>query len=264
MPLLTNLGQPKAGETLSESLSVSVENYLEAIFRLLRDQAVARSRDIADAMQVSRASVTGMLKALCERGLVNYERYGFVTLTSKGEKLAQRVLYRHNTLRDFMVNVLGIDAKKADEAACHMEHGISKEVVDRFAQFAEFVQRCPQAGSQWINGFGYQCENPPLADETNCQPCIAQAQAAEQKKEEAQEMSVALTNLKPGEKGLIERVSGDGAVRRRIRDMGATTGAEVEVVRVAPLGDPIDVRIKGYHLALRKKEAGEILVRRID
>ena len=82
--------------------------------------------------------------------------------------------------------------------------------------------------------------------------------------EKEQEMNVTLTVLKPGEKGHIEQISGDDAIRRRIRDMGASTGALVEVIRVAPLGDPIDVKIIGYHLALRKKEAGRIRVRRIN
>ncbi len=55
-----------------------------------------------------------------------------------------------------MVEALSIDAAEADEAACHMEHGISKQVVDRFVEFAEFVQACPQAGAKWVRGTGFQ------------------------------------------------------------------------------------------------------------
>lgn len=75
--------------------------------------------------------------------------------------------------------------------------------------------------------------------------------------------SVTLRDLKPGEKGLVEKVAGEGAVKRRIRDMGMTTGSLVEVVRVAPLGDPIDVKLKGYHLSLRKEEAQDIQVSKV-
>ncbi len=69
-----------------------------------------------------------------------------------------------------------------------------------------------------------------------------------------------LRDLKPGEKGKITKVIGEGSVYRRILDMGITKGASVEVERVAPFGDPIEVKIKGYHLSLRKKEATNILV----
>ena len=76
-------------------------------------------------------------------------------------------------------------------------------------------------------------------------------------------MSTTLSELKPGEKGQIEKVSGAGAVKRRIADMGVTKGSLVEVVRVAPMGDPMEVRIKGYHLSLRKEEAADIAVKKI-
>ena len=77
-------------------------------------------------------------------------------------------------------------------------------------------------------------------------------------------MSMTLKDLKPGEKGQIGKVIGNSAVKRRIRDMGVTTGSLVEVVRVAPLGDPIDVKVKGYHLSLRKTEAGDIEVKKFE
>ncbi len=69
-----------------------------------------------------------------------------------------------------------------------------------------------------------------------------------------------LSDLKPGEKGRITKVTGEGAVRRRILDMGVVPGSEIKVERVAPLGDPIEVTIKGYRLSFRKKEAANIYV----
>ena len=70
-----------------------------------------------------------------------------------------------------------------------------------------------------------------------------------------------LGELKPGEKGRIVRISGEGGIHRRLLDMGLVVGSEVEVERVAPLGDPIEVRIKGSHLALRREEAANIQVK---
>ncbi|HDH09598.1 MAG: ferrous iron transport protein A [Anaerolineae bacterium] len=69
-----------------------------------------------------------------------------------------------------------------------------------------------------------------------------------------------LNQLKPGERATIVKVGGQGPVRRRILDMGVVKGAEIEVVRVAPLGDPVEVLIKGYHLSLRKSEAQQVQV----
>ena len=69
-----------------------------------------------------------------------------------------------------------------------------------------------------------------------------------------------LKELKPKERGKVVKVAGKGSVHRRLLDMGLVTGAEVEVERVAPLGDPMQVKIKGYHLTLRKEEAANIWV----
>ena len=69
-----------------------------------------------------------------------------------------------------------------------------------------------------------------------------------------------LNQLEPGERATIIKVGGEGSVRRRILDMGVVSGADIEVVRVAPLGDPVEFRIKGYNLSLRKSEAQNIQV----
>ena len=69
-----------------------------------------------------------------------------------------------------------------------------------------------------------------------------------------------LSELKRGEKGRIVKIGGGGAIHRRLLDMGLVTGSDIEMERVAPLGDPIEVKIKGYHLSLRKEEAVSIQV----
>jgi len=69
-----------------------------------------------------------------------------------------------------------------------------------------------------------------------------------------------LSELKPGERGKVVKVSGSGAVHRRILDMGVVPGAEIEVERVAPLGDPVEFKLLGYHLSLRKEEAQNVHV----
>jgi len=66
---------------------------------------------------------------------------------------------------------------------------------------------------------------------------------------------VSLKDLKPGQKGKVLKIKVRGETSRRIVEMGVTPGAVVEVERIAPLGDPIDIKVKGYHLSLRKEEA---------
>ncbi len=69
-----------------------------------------------------------------------------------------------------------------------------------------------------------------------------------------------LAKLMPGQKGRITQIGALGPLKRRLMDMGVVVGEEVTVEKIAPLGDPIEVRIKGYNLSLRKKEANEIQV----
>jgi len=71
---------------------------------------------------------------------------------------------------------------------------------------------------------------------------------------------VNLAKLKPGEKGKITAIGALGPLKRRLMDMGVLVGEQVKVVKVAPLGDPIEVDIKSYRLSLRKKEAEGIAV----
>jgi Fe2+ transport system protein FeoA len=69
-----------------------------------------------------------------------------------------------------------------------------------------------------------------------------------------------LNKLKPGEKCVVKAVKGKGPVSRRIRDMGVVPGTEIEVIKRAPLGDPVQFLLKGYNLTLRKEEAKNVFV----
>ena len=69
-----------------------------------------------------------------------------------------------------------------------------------------------------------------------------------------------LNELKVGGTAKVVRLNGDGAVKRRIMDMGLTKGTEVTVRKVAPLGDPIELTVRGYELSIRKDEASKVEV----
>lgn len=73
-------------------------------------------------------------------------------------------------------------------------------------------------------------------------------------------MEKSLNLLKPGQQATITRITGEGVVRRRLMDMGVTRGTQILIRKVAPLGDPIEVCIRGYELTFRKSEAKKIFV----
>jgi len=137
----------KAGvcDMAAKKLSASMEDYLEAIFQIASKKSAARSVDISRRAGVSKSSVTGALKALSEKGLINYSPYDLITLTPRGQALAQGIVRRHAVLREFFVNVLGVAEDQAEEAACKMEHGMSGEVLSRFIRFVDFAEKTAAA-----------------------------------------------------------------------------------------------------------------------
>ncbi|MBO5424911.1 MAG: ferrous iron transport protein A [Lachnospiraceae bacterium] len=70
-----------------------------------------------------------------------------------------------------------------------------------------------------------------------------------------------LRDLKPGQSGVVASVKGEGNIRRRVLDMGVTPGTKIDVIKVAPLGDPVEIVLRGYNLSLRKEEAEAIELR---
>ena len=74
------------------------------------------------------------------------------------------------------------------------------------------------------------------------------------------EMVVTLGDMNPGQAGKVARLNGRGGVYKRLLDMGVTPGSPIELKRVAPLGDPIEIKVKGYSLSLRKSEAEMISI----
>jgi len=135
-------------------LSASLEDYLEAIYLISQEKGEARSKGIKERLQVSGPSVTEALQLLNEKGMVNYAPYESITLTPQGEKIACDVLHRHETLRDFFIDVLGIDAKLADKGACKMEHVASANIIDRMVKYTKYLKiECKGRGCDKVHCF---------------------------------------------------------------------------------------------------------------
>src|ERR1700719_4517944 len=90
--------------------STAVEDYLERILELINAKGYARVVDIASALHISQASVTNMVQRLGADGLLKYEKYRGLVLTSSGEKLARKIAYRHRLLTDFF-QLLGLNKR---------------------------------------------------------------------------------------------------------------------------------------------------------
>ena len=152
-------------------LSASLEDYIEAIYHIIEDKLVARSKEIAARLKVSRASVTEALRALSKKGLINYAPYEAITLTEKGKVVAEDVIFRHEALKRFFIEVLAIEKSVAEVGACKIEHTAPPEIIARMINFTEFMQICPRGGEMMIKGFAEYCKSGRTSD--SCNSCIS-------------------------------------------------------------------------------------------
>lgn len=115
--------------------TASMEDYLEAIMLLERDQQEATVTSISHFLDVKKPSVTAALSKLSENGLVEHQRYGAVSLTAPGKRTARDVYHRHTTILQFLTDVLGVDPAIAEDDACKLEHSLSPASVIKLTDF---------------------------------------------------------------------------------------------------------------------------------
>ncbi len=125
-------------------LSEAEEGYVEVIYSLIKEHGYARVADVAAALNVKPPSVTNMLQRLDKHKFVTYKRYRGVVLTRKGIQLAETLEKRHRALKNFLV-MIGVNAERAEQDACEIEHKMTRETVEKLAKFVEFVNLAPQA-----------------------------------------------------------------------------------------------------------------------
>ncbi|MFZ7103609.1 MAG: metal-dependent transcriptional regulator [Peptococcaceae bacterium] len=115
---------------LNKNITPGKENYLKVLLELSGGKEV-RSNDVAEALGITRASVSRMMKRLRDEGYIVKEKYGAVTLTEKGFEEAADVKRRYNLLKLLFVRILGVDTVTAAKDACRIEHIISPESISK-------------------------------------------------------------------------------------------------------------------------------------
>ena len=116
------------------TMTKSLEDYIEAIYVLIRKEGAARVRDVAAELHVKMPSVVKAMAELKKLELVTQEPYGDIELTAKGRRVANSVLTRHTILKAFLLK-LGVTENVADNDACLMEHILSAQTMDRIRDF---------------------------------------------------------------------------------------------------------------------------------
>ena len=128
-----------------ERINESSENYLESILILEQRNPSVRMSDIAAMLHVSKPSVNKAMGVLKDAGYIHQEIYGTIHLTESGRQYAEKVYSRHILFKRFLTEVLEVDEPTAEEDACHMEHCVSHETMDKLRIFlTEALERNAQ------------------------------------------------------------------------------------------------------------------------
>ncbi len=122
--------------------SSAVEDYLEQILELINTKGYARVVDIAQRLSISQASVTNMVQKLDAEGLLKYEKYRGLVLTTAGEALALNITHRHKLLTDFL-QLLGLDERTIYHDVEGMEHHVSPATVHAIESLTQQLKRQP-------------------------------------------------------------------------------------------------------------------------
>jgi DtxR family Mn-dependent transcriptional regulator len=213
-------------------LSEAIQDYLKAIYKLEGQGGVVSTTALAQAMEVTAASVTGMVKKLAGLKLVRHNPYQGVVLTRAGQKMALEVIRHHRLLELYLAEALGYSWDKVHEEAERLEHVISEEFEEKIFQALGRPTRDPHG------------DPIPAKDGTMIR--------ADHER---------LSDLEPGAKGTIRQVSnGDAEVLRYLGTRGLIPDAPVEVMDKAPFDGPLMIRVGNADHVLGRRLASHIQV----
>jgi Mn-dependent DtxR family transcriptional regulator len=125
-----------------KSLTASMEDYLEMIYRLSIDNGFTRINELSKALNVQSPSATKMVQRLAELKLLKYEKYGVLLLEQEGKTLGNELLTRHNIIESF-IKIIGVDKTDALQETEKIEHTVSKKTIKCIEDFIEFIKENP-------------------------------------------------------------------------------------------------------------------------
>jgi DtxR family Mn-dependent transcriptional regulator len=198
--------------------SLAEENYLKAIYHLSADNPKGiATKDIAEAMSFSKASVTDMVTKLAKNNYVNYQRYKGAILTKKGESVALRIIRRHRIWEVFLVKDLKFNWDEVHEVAEQLEHIVSPLLINRLDAFLGHPEFDPHGD--------------PIPNESGVLPSKIQ---------------MPLTELSPGLPASITSVATeDSPFLKYLDKLGAYIGAQIEVCERIEFDGSLEVSIDG-------------------
>jgi len=133
----------------NSKLTPSLEDYLETILQLEKKNRVARVKDIAANLSVQMPSVSGALKSLKAKGMIEYEKNSYINLTEEGMDIAVKVYEKHKLLVSFFKNVLLLDEEKATEIGCKVEHVIDIDTALKLEKVEKYLEPTVADNTSW-------------------------------------------------------------------------------------------------------------------
>lgn len=213
-------------------LTAPVEDYLKAIYELESRQGSAATSDVADALEVAPASVTGMVRRLAAQGYLDHTPYRGVQLTDAGRRAALRTIRRHRVLESYLTKVLGYPWDRVHDEAERLEHAASDELIERMAS---------ALGHPTVDPHGAPI---PTAEGTVVEP-----------------LHRTLAELPVGEAARMLLVSDkDPSLLRYLAEIGLQPGTDVTVLARAPFDGPLTLRIGATESIVGTRVAEQVLV----
>ena len=214
------------------TLTAPVEDYLKAIYELETRQGSAATSEVADALDVAPASVTGMIRRLAAQGYLDHVPYHGVQLTEVGRRAALRTIRRHRILESYLTGILGYPWDRVHDEAERLEHAASDELIERLAA---------ALGHPVVDPHGAPI---PTRDGTVEEPRLR-----------------TLAELPIGEAARMLLVSDkDPALLRYLAEIGLQPGTDVTVLARAPFDGPLTLRIGTSESMVGPRLAEQVLV----
>jgi len=216
------------------SVTQAVEDYLKAIWRLSHEGGERVSvGDIASELKVSAPSVTSMVRKLKTMRLLNYERYGGVTLTPRGRKIALEIVRHHRLWELYLYMRLGVPLELVDGEAERLEHVLSDDMEELLTRNLGDPTHDPHGD--------------PIPSKTGALAPVE---------------GIALGQLEMGTHAIVARVSDRNPEKLRyLVSLGLLPGARIEVEEKAPFRGPLTVRIGGRRHVVGADLANLVIVR---